>query len=162
MKKIVIVLLIAAGAGFVNHASAQQYKTGLGVRLSSSAASVNNSITIKHFVNDRLALEGLFSFGDPLALGILAEMHKPLSETGLQWFYGGGGYISFVKTYNPNKQRDVTNTNFGAQGIVGLDYKFPNVPLNLSLDWKPELNLVDNINFEPAVVGFSARFTFNK
>jgi hypothetical protein len=36
------------------------------------------------------------------------------------------------------------------------------LPLNLSLDWKPELNIIDNINFEPAAVGFSIRFTFGK
>ena len=47
-------------------------------------------------------------------------------------------------------------------GVLGLDYKFANIPLNLSLDWKPELNLVTDINFEPAAVGFTARFTFGK
>ena len=50
----------------------------------------------------------------------------------------------------------------GAMGVVGLDYKFANAPLNLSLDWKPELNIIDEINFEPATIGFSARFTFGK
>ena len=109
-----------------------------------------------------MAVEGLFSFGDPVALGLLLEVHKPLSSEGLMWFYGAGGYLGFEKTYNPNKQKNVTNTNFGAQGVLGLDYKFPSVPLNLSLDWKPELNIIDDINFEPAALGFSARFTFGK
>jgi hypothetical protein len=45
-------------------------------------------------------------------------------------------------------------------GVLGLDYKFVNLPLNLSLDWKPELNIVSDINFEPAAIGFTARFTF--
>jgi hypothetical protein len=49
----------------------------------------------------------------------------------------------------------------GAQGVVGLDYKFQQVPINLSLDWKPELNLVDNVNFEAAAVGLAVRFTFH-
>ena len=46
--------------------------------------------------------------------------------------------------------------------LLDLDYKFNNVPLNLSLDWKPELNIVSDINFEPAAIGFTARFTFGK
>jgi hypothetical protein len=46
--------------------------------------------------------------------------------------------------------------------VVGLDYKFSNIPLNLSLDWKPELNIVSDINFEPAAIGFTARFTLGK
>ncbi len=162
MKKFILVMMLVAGTCYLNESMAQDYKTALGVRLSSSAPAVNNSISIKHFVTNKMALEGLFSFGDPLALGLLIEIHKPFSSSGLQWYYGAGGYLSFVKTYNPNKQRNETNTNFGAQGVLGLDYKFPNVPLNLSMDWKPELNIVSDINFEPAAVGFTARFTFGK
>jgi len=69
----------------------------------------------------------------------------------LQWFYGGGGYVGFGG-----------DTNVGGMGIIGLDYKFNNAPLNLSLDWKPELNIISDINFEPAAIGFSARFTFGR
>lgn len=162
MKKIFLVSLLFAGVGSLNIASAQEYKTALGVRLSSSGAIVNNSISLKHFVNERTAIEGLFSFGDPLALGVLLEINKPLGASGIQWYYGAGGYLAFIKTFNPNKGKNETNTNFGAQGVLGLDYKFANLPLNLSLDWKPELNIVTDINFEPSAIGFTARFTFGK
>ena len=160
MKKIISISLIVAILASINTVSAQAYKTGIGVRLSSAQAMVNNSITLKHFLNEKSAIEALFSFGDPLSLGALYEIHKPFSTEGLQWFYGGGGYIGFVKTYNPNKNKNETDANFGAMGVIGLDYKFANLPLNISLDWKPELNLVSDINFEPAAIGFSARFTF--
>jgi hypothetical protein len=162
MKKITFVLLLASALLSVTSLKAQSYKTALGIRLSSSAPIVNNSISIKQFINDKTAIEGLLSFSDPLALGILAEFHKPLSAAGLQYFYGGGGYLGFIKTYNPNKLKNENQLNFGAQGIVGLDYKFDKVPINISLDWKPELNLISDINFEPAAIGFTARFTFGK
>ncbi len=160
MKKIMFVSLFIAAIAFSTTASAQAYKTGVGVRLSSAQAMVNNSISLKHFLNERSAIEVLFSFGDPLAIGALYEIHKPFSTEGLQWFYGGGGYLGFVKSWNPTKNKNETDVNVGAQGVVGLDYKFVNLPLNLSIDWKPELNLVSDINFEPAAVGFTARFTF--
>ena len=159
MKKIIFVSLLTSTIAFA--ASSQSYKTAVGVRLSSSAAIVNNSISLKHFLNERSAIEALFSFGDPIALAGLYEVHKPFSTEGLQWFYGGGGYIGFVKTWNPAKNQNETDVNFGAQGVIGLDYKFTNIPLNLSLDWKPELNLISDINFEPAAIGFTVRFTFN-
>jgi len=162
MKKILFVSFFVTALCSLTTSHAQEYKTALGVRLSSASAAVNNSISVKHFINEKIAIEGLFSFGDPIAFGVLAEFHKPLSAAGLQYFYGGGAYLSFVKTYNVNKQRNETDPNFGAQGVIGLDYKFSNIPLNLSLDWKPELNLVSDINFEPAAIGFSARFTFGK
>lgn len=138
------------------------YKTALGIRLSSSQAIVNNSVSVKHFLNDRTAIEALLSFGDPLALGALLEIHKPVGTSGVNWFYGGGAYLGFVKSFDVNKQRNETDVNFGAQGVLGLDYKFVNIPLNLSLDWKPELNFITDINFEPAAIGFTARFTLGK
>jgi outer membrane protein W len=172
MKKILIAGFLVAGLGSFNTLSAQDedpvtpptadYKTALGVRLSSSTAMQNNSISIKHFINDKTAIEGLFTFGDPLALGLLVEFHKPLAPAGLRYFYGAGGYIAFIKTVNTATQKTSTDPNIGAQGIIGLDYKFNNIPLNISLDWKPELNIVTDINFEPAAIGFSARFTFGK
>lgn len=162
MKKIIASLLVITIIGFANTSSAQDYKTALGIRLSSSQAIVNNSVSIKHFLNDKVAVEGLFSFGDPLAFGAMAQVHNPMGESGIKWFYGGGAYLGFLKSYNPNTAKNETDANFGAMGVLGLDYKFANIPLNLSLDWKPELNLVSDINFEPAAVGFTARFTFNK
>jgi hypothetical protein len=160
MKKIIVASLLVAALAFGHSASAQQYNNALGVRLSSAQATVNNSISFKHFLNERSAIEALFSFGDPLAIGALYEVHKPFSSEGLQWFYGGGGYLGFIKTYDPVKNSHSTDASFGAMGVLGLDYKFANIPLNLSLDWKPELNLVSDINFEPAAIGFTARFTF--
>ncbi len=161
MKKALLFTLFAISLSAIN-SNAQNYKTALGVRLSSAAAYVNNSISFKQFITEKTAIEALFSFGDPIALGALIEFHKPLASEGLSYYYGAGGYISFVKTYDPVKNKNETDPNFGAQGIIGLDYKFANIPLNISLDWKPELNLVSDINFEPAAIGFSARFTFGK
>lgn len=151
MKKMLFAVLLIAGISIFHPASAQDYKSALGIRLSSNPAVVNNSISFKYFLNEKAAIEGLLSFGDPIALGVLYEIHKPINVPGLKWFYGGGGYVGFG---GPEY--------LGAMGIIGLDYKFTNIPLNLSLDWKPELNIVSDINFEPAAIGFSARFTFGK
>jgi hypothetical protein len=160
MKKVIFASLLIAALGFASTASAQDYKTAVGVRLSNSSPLINNSISLKHFLTENTAVEALFSFGDPLGLGALIEIHKPLGDQGIRWFYGGGGYIAFQKTYNTVKEKNETDMFFGAQGVLGLDYKFANIPLNLSLDWKPELNIISDINFEPAAIGFTARFTF--
>jgi hypothetical protein len=162
MKKLLLAAFIITGLGCVNSLSAQEYKTALGIRLSSSPAIQNNSISFKHFINEKTAIEGLISFGDPMSIGGLVEFHQPFSTPGLQWFYGAGGYLGFGKEYNAAKQIEERKTYFGGQGVVGLDYKFASIPINISLDWKPELNLISDINFEPAAIGFSARFTFGK
>jgi hypothetical protein len=162
MKKIILSTLLITGIFCYSTVQAQDYQTALGVRLSSSSAMVNNSISIKHFISEKSAIEGLLSFGDPLAIGALYELHKPLAASGLTYFYGAGGYIAFLKKVNTNTNKTTTDPNFGAQGVLGLDYKFNNIPLNISIDWKPELNIVSDINFEPAAIGFTARFCFGK
>ena len=148
MKKwgIIFFILLSLAA---TSAKAQAYKSALGVRFSSHDAVVNHSITFKHFFKERTAVEALFSFVKPYALGILIEKHYPLANNNLTWFWGAGAYVGFTD-----------KKNFGAQGALGLDFKIPEVPVNLSLDWKPELNLVKETFFEPAAVGVSARFTF--
>ena len=95
-------------------------------------------------------LEGIISFGSRFGLGGLYEVNKPTTVTGLNWFFGGGAYVGF----------EDGDTYLGPTGIIGLDYKFPNIPLTLSLDWKPELDFIPAINFVPDAFGFSARFTF--
>ena len=148
IRKFFLTALVAV-AGFTA-AQAQDYKTGLGIRFSSNHAAINNSISIKHFVSGSTAIEGLISFGDPFAIGALIELHNGIGDVpGMAWYYGGGAYVGFSG-----------GRNVGAQGVLGLDYKFANLPLNLSIDWKPELNIIRQLSFEPAAVGLSARFTF--
>jgi hypothetical protein len=147
MPKCFLLLLLITTIAAAS-AQAQNYKTAIGLRLSSNDAQVNNALTVKHFLNPVVALEGLVSVG-PAAVGLLGEVHQPVSTVpGLRWLYGGGGFVGFTG-----------DISAGLQGILGLDYKFVNIPLNLSVDWKPELDLINEFRFEPAAVGISARFT---
>ncbi len=151
MKSFIVALLFTAGCILSTNAHAQPYKMALGVRLSSAPAVVGNSISFKYFLNEKAAIEALITPQDPVALGALFALHKPINTPGLSWFYGAGAYFGFGDTYN-----------LGAQGVVGLDYKFESLPINLALDWKPELNIIKDINFEPAAIGLTARFVFGQ
>ncbi len=146
MKKTGFVFLLFVMA---TGARAQEYKNAIGIRFSSSDAVVNHSVTFKHFLKEQLAIEALASFVKPYAVGVLVEKYQPLTTTTFTWFWGAGAYAGFAE-----------GKNFGAQGILGLDLKIPQAPVNLSLDWKPELNIVKEVFFEPAAIGVSARFTF--
>ena len=52
MKKIAILCALIAVISSTQTLSAQEYRTGLGVRLSSANAMQNNSISIKQFINE--------------------------------------------------------------------------------------------------------------
>lgn len=138
---VLIILLIASTA-----APAQDYTTAAGIRIRSDEAVVNHSLTFKHFINDSWAGEAMFSF-DPVSLGILFEKHNTVGNKGFRWFWGAGPYVAFSD-----------DRRFGLHCALGLDIKFPEIPFNLSVDWKPELNLAHQFSFEPAAVGLSARF----
>lgn len=125
---------------------AQQYKYGLGVRVASDQSIVGSGVSLKYFFNANSAVEALVGF-NPTSIGAMYAYHLPLGAPGLQWYFGGGAFGSFHET-----------DKFGALGVVGLDYTFAKAPVNLSVDWKPELILSKEVGFEAAAVGLSVRF----
>jgi hypothetical protein len=150
MKKLLLLAAVTAITLTTKAQNESSYKNAIGVRLGSSVPAIKSGITYKHFFN-KAAAEGILSFGDGVAFCGLCEIHKPINAVeNLQWLIGFGGYLGINNSTN----------NVGAAGIIGLDYKFTNVPLNLTLDWKPELNIVSKVGFEASGIGFSARFTF--
>lgn len=151
MRKSTCCLFLVAAIACSHRLQAQDYKTAIGVRLSSAAPTLGNSISIKHFFNDRDAVEGLISYGDRFGIGALFERHQLVGATpALTWFYGAGGYLGFENG----------RTWLGPTGIAGLDYKFQNAPINISLDWKPELDFSPAINFVADAFAFTVRFVF--
>jgi len=149
MKRISLTLPVILISLFLcNRAAAQDYRFAVGLRLSNSSPTLNSSISGKYFATDRTAVEGLISFGSRFGIGALLEVHNSLNAPGLTWFYGGGAYVGFQDH----------NTYLGPTGIVGLDYKFPSVPVNLSIDWKPELDIIPSVNFVPDAFAFTIRF----
>jgi hypothetical protein len=150
MKKIKLLIFVVILGGMVNSASGQDYKFAMGIRLSSPSPTISSSVSGKFFISDRSAIEGLVSFGSKFGLGALYEVHQLIgSAPGLYWFYGGGAYLGFQygEVYS------------GPMGVVGIDYKFDNAPINLSLDWKPELDISPAINFVPDAFALTVRFT---
>lgn len=151
MRSITLCLVLLALGGLFNRLSAQDYKVAVGIRFSTADPTISNAVSIKYFMDETNALEGLVSFGNRFGLGGLYERHQLIGGTpAFTWFWGAGGYVGWQ-----NKQ-----TFLGPMGAIGLDYKFQNAPVNLSIDWKPELDLVPNINFVPDAFGVTVRYTF--
>ncbi|MES2847992.1 MAG: hypothetical protein V4685_02965 [Bacteroidota bacterium] len=149
MKKIIVFSCFLAMISLT--AAAQEYKKAIGIRLGPNSAAVTAGFTGKYFLNEKAAVEGIIGINNGLGICGLYELHFPIDAVShLSWFAGAGGYVAFRNS----------STFIGGAGIVGLDYKFEEIPLNLSLDWKPELNLISKISFESSGIGLSARFTF--
>ena len=91
MKVITLCLLLLAATSLSNHLSAQDYKLAMGIRFSTATPTLNNSFSVKYFMNETDAVEGLISFGSGrFGLGGLYEKHQLIGATpALNWFYGG-------------------------------------------------------------------------
>ncbi len=161
MKKTLILLAIIMSFGLLNESKAQ-YTTGIGLR-----AGVTNGLTVKHFINQNAALEGILHsrWGGFMVTG-LYEVHKDIRDVkGLMWFYGGGAHVGTwsgrgrFENGPPWAARNTGYTVFGIDGIIGLDYKFTDFPVNLSLDYKPALNF-GYYGYGWDEVALSIRYTF--
>ncbi|SKB82721.1 hypothetical protein [Daejeonella lutea] len=157
MKKLLL-LCLTAGLFLIggSNANAQSYENAIGVRI-----GPYNGVNFKTFLNTNKALDLNLSvrsndnFKRFLLTG-LYEVHNPIGGApGLLWYYGGGGSIGSYKV--KNFEGDLF---LSADGVLGLDYKFDGVPLNLAVDWRPRLELTPDTNFGTGDVGLAIRLTF--
>jgi hypothetical protein len=127
---------------------AQNYKTAIGGRI-----GFFNGFTIKHFIQNDKALEGLLSFRwNGFVITGLYEYQKPLKGVNnLDWFVGIGGHAGFWDGghYYWRDKRDSYSV-IGMDLIGGLEYTFDEVPINIGLDWKPAFNFIgdDHVWFD--------------
>lgn len=119
----------------------QDYNTGIGLRF-----GLSNGITVKHFLGSKTALEGIISSRwKGVKLTVLYEFDFETSVDRLHFFAGFGGHIgSWYEKHVPwsnGKSDNYRHNVLGVDGIVGLEYNFDEIPINLSIDWKPAINL---------------------
>lgn len=135
------------------------YTRGIGGRF-----GVANGITYKHFINDNHAIDGILNFQGNRSFTIvkllgLYEIHQPINFVdveGLRWYYGFGGGLGSYRY----KDTDESGMAWSFDGAIGLDYKIPAAPINLSLDWKPTMELTPESGVRFDGIGLSIRFVF--
>lgn len=163
MRKVLFILsvaLLAAGSASSQNMGTD-YKTAVGIKF------YPGSLSVKHFIKDNKAIEGLayfWQYGNRITG--LYEIHGDINGApGLKWYVGPGAHIGFWNTTYKNKFGS-SGAYIGVDGVLGLDYKISNAPINLSLDWQPSFNFGTSISnndgygFEGGWGGFAIRYTF--
>ncbi|WP_370089955.1 hypothetical protein [Ekhidna sp.] len=124
-------------------AMAQQLKTGTSYNTAIGVRGLGTSgLTIKHFTGANKALEGIIGFyPNAFSATLLVERYAPaFDEPGLNWYYGIGGHIATQSDVIRNDgiyRRETSEVGFGVDGIFGIEYKIREVPIAMSLDFKP-------------------------
>ncbi|MEA3446601.1 MAG: hypothetical protein U9R19_17940 [Bacteroidota bacterium] len=156
MRKVLITAIVTLCLTSINYA--QEYKTGIGFR-----GGLSNGITAKHFLTEKTAIEGiLITRWKGLNITGLYEIHKPAFEIDhLYWYYGFGGHIGFWNGDNVSWVNDnVDYTVIGIDGIIGMEYNFREVPISISIDWKPAINIIGYAGFWGDGGALSLRYVF--
>lgn len=147
-----IVLLFSSVDGF-----GQYYSSAVGVRLGNASG-----ITGKVLMGKKTYLEGILTARwDGFNITGLIEIVQPFPDTpGLTWYYGAGANIGIWD--DPGDMSVDADLNVGADFIIGMDYTFEDVPINLSIDWKPYFIVLTNPRFEFDEFALSVRYTIHK
>ncbi len=156
MKKLFFVSLLLVL--FVTPSQAQDYKTSLGIR-----AGLPVGVTVKHFLNDTYALEGIFAsrWGGFVVTGLYEVERWTGNYPALNWYWGGGAHLgTWAQGYNPNVNATYTGAVIGIDGVIGLEYTFDELPLNLSLDLLPSINLIGFTGWGGINGALSIRYVF--
>lgn len=126
--------------------SAQEYNWAVGVRaggFSGLTVKKNNGATALEFgaswdMNNYLSVDGVHLW------------QQPVITEGFNLYYGVGPYIGlWDKSFA-----------LGAEGVVGLEYQIPNVPIAFSLDYRPGINILPSVNPNFVNFGFGVKFCF--
>ncbi|MEO6131701.1 MAG: hypothetical protein ABIQ02_07625 [Saprospiraceae bacterium] len=140
MKKFVLLFSMLVLLCVSNGLKAQDYQSAIGLRLGSPLA-----LSYKFFISEPAAIElylGYRSYGIGYTFlnpGAMYQYHFPISSIdGLSWYVGAGA-SAYLYSYKNSFGTAGDKFAFGINGVLGLDYKFANAPINLSADWLPTI-----------------------
>lgn len=166
MQKTLLLFLISL---FTCKLYAQNYTRDAGIRIDNSFYA-----TYRQYQDDDQALEGMLCMRrNGITLAIMKEYFQPfvarhVSEN-LYFEYGFGAHIGFRvmrkykvlnRTYVLEERR--FNPLLGINGLVGLEYRFPEFPFVVGVDIKPyfEYSVVQIFDLYLHSVGVSIKYKF--
>jgi hypothetical protein len=88
------------------------------------------------------------SFGSGVGVEVLYDfLYKPLGGEAFYWYAGVGASMLIDDPFW-----------LGASGELGLSYKFNNVPISLSADWRPTFYIIEDTDFHAGGFGVNIRY----
>ncbi len=141
------------------YSTSKNYNTAIGVKF-----LYGISLTAKHFLKEKHALEGIFTYrgfnglGTQIGISAAYEYHLPVNGVqNLKWYVGGGGHFEYF-SFDDNLVDPTTTV--GALGVLGLEYKFKGLPIAISTDWQPVFTFNSGGGFSAENGGIGVKYTF--
>lgn len=133
-------------------ASAQEYNWAVGVRV----GGANGGLTVKRNLGSQAVEVGVALAADNSGrLQALYEWQRPVLANGIQLYLGLGAFVGAFD-YSTEPQMGI-----GMEGVVGLEYKAPGIPIAISVDYRPGISLVPDFSKSTyGDIGLGLKFCF--
>ncbi len=170
MKRLTYCLFFLLFLSLLPQASAQSKKWAAGFRIGKSTG-----ISAKFYANDSFSTEILLTHREKglqvTGIAIFEEGEVPFLGIDPQifWYYGIGGHAGYYR-FTRNARDEAGNlvsqrrsrASVGVDGLIGAAWRPPNLPLDVSLDWKPYFDLFLPVSMSEGLfdIGVSVRYIF--
>lgn len=160
MKKIIVGIVILFLHAF--QVRAQSYGTSLGLRFGNQTDYRTIGLTAQQRIKKGWTIEGIVQsdFNNNTTIHALVERHRRLISKRFNYYYGtglsAGTEESIIK--NPITKEIITtygNATVGVDLIFGVEITL--LKANISIDYKPNINLMGRNPWYSGQVGISAR-----
>lgn len=145
LKRVLLVLAIVFGS--IAYSNAQE----VGIRfgdVSGGNVAIDGIFSTGQFSR----IHADVSFGNGVGIDVLWDfLYRPLGGEAFKWYAGVGPYMQIDDPFW-----------LGVAGEIGLEYDFVTVPISLSLDWRPNVSIVETTDFHVEGFGFNIRYVFGK
>ncbi|MBP7477023.1 MAG: hypothetical protein KA797_00760 [Chitinophagales bacterium] len=124
-----------------------EFKNAIGIK-----GGYGLGLTYKRYFNQNGAFEGILHwFPGSARISALYEFIIPIKPVdNLSFFVGPGAHLGLGPV-----------VWFGMDAIVGIEYQLKEIPVNLSLDWQPGIDIVGGgVGFWGGQGGLAVRYTF--
>lgn len=164
MKKILFVssmILLTTFSAHAQRGNQKWYNTAIGLRIEGGAGSSGTlGPTYERALSSKTSVETMILTN--LSTGIEGVfMHKwintiPDVPTTVRWYCGVGLHLG---TWGSKSTSFVAGPN----GFLGIGYSIPDIPINITLDWHPSVDVRmydenEKMRFNAAKFGFSVRY----
>ncbi|WP_299670675.1 hypothetical protein [uncultured Polaribacter sp.] len=148
MKKVLIVCSFIFAAIFSSNAQ-EISDNAIGLRLGSNDG-FGSEISYQRKLKENNRLEVNLGLRDAFSDVKLTGLYQWVwnLEDKFNWFAGAGGGI-----YDANR------TSLFASGVIGIEYSF-DIPLMISIDYRPEIGITGNLDGLNSDLGLSVRYQF--
>lgn len=163
--RITIILLIFFSS--ISISQAQRYGTAIGLRFGNNNLFRTVGLTAQQRITKRLTLEAILQSDFKLntTFSGLMEKHHPIISKRFNYYYGLGASFGVEESFVKDEQskqilHTYGNSTAGIDLIGGLELTLLNTVI--SVDYKPNINLVGREEFYRGQMGISARMVLVK